>query len=152
MRFIGLVIFTLVFSVSCQKTIWVKSYKYQQKFNYAEVVGSLDLPAQFPEPDRWAMYHLGSEGLGYDLQSLINYPEKALSQKLEGFVQVQFVVETDGYIYKAEVLNSSSPIFEDEAKRIVTKLKQWIPALKNNTPVRSLYKVPIYFRQNTAKN
>lgn len=134
--------------ISCSRKVTLvgPAIPYEQKTNFGEVIGCLDRPADYPEPDRWAMYHLGLKGLNQDLSRTVFYPEKAKNQKLEGMVLVRFVVETDGYIYKTEVVNSTSEIFEEAAQKGIKDLEQWIPALINNKPVASLYKLPVYFR------
>ncbi|MGB0431122.1 MAG: energy transducer TonB [Bacteroidia bacterium] len=142
-----IIAFILLLSLSCQKKVVhdLPIIKYEQKVNYSVVMGSIDKPAQYPEPDRWAMYHYGLKGINQDINRVLKFPQKALSQKLEGMVLVRFVVETDGYIYKTEVINSTNAIFEPSAQEAIKNLKQWIPALINNKPVASLYKLPVYF-------
>lgn len=44
-----------------------------------------------------------------------DYPSRAISQGLEGYVDVQFDVAPDGTVVKIVVLKSSSPVFERSA-------------------------------------
>jgi len=50
------------------------------------------------------------------------YPTKAIEQKLQGTVQLRFVVNESGVVTKARALRSSNPVFEDAA---VQSVLQW---------------------------
>lgn len=131
---------------SCAKKSGFHSSEYQQKFNYSEVVGSINDPAHFPEPDRWAMYQFGAKGINNHFLTTMQYPIEAFKAKKSGMVKVRFVVEVDGYIKKVEVISSNDKLFEKEAVRLVLTLKQWIPGLIKNHPVRTLYEMPVFFK------
>lgn len=132
---------------ACQKkVVQVPVYRYEQKVNYSAVLGCLDQPADYPEPDRWAMYHYGLKGFNQDMSLVIKHPQRAIEQGIDGMVLLKFVVETDGYIYRSEVVNSTDEMFEKPAQDALLNLKQWIPALIDNKPVASLYKLPVYFK------
>jgi protein TonB len=77
---------------------------------------------------------------------VIKHPQRAIEQGIDGMVLLKFVVETDGYIYRSEVVNSTDEMFEKPAQDALLNLKQWIPALIDNKPVASLYKLPVYFK------
>ncbi len=141
-----LLAFSILVLISCQKkVVQIPVYKYEQKVNYSEIIGCLDRPAEFPEPDRWAMYQYGLKGFNQDLNLAIKYPKAALEQKLEGMVLVRFIVEIDGYVYRTEVINSTNSIFDQAAQEAIKNTNQWIPALIDKRAVASMYKLPVYF-------
>ena len=61
-----LIVAFIIVSCKNQKQT-IQSQPYNQKFNFAEIVGCLDKPADFAEPDTWARYHLGTDGLNLDI-------------------------------------------------------------------------------------
>ena len=123
-----------------------KVYRYEQTFNYGEIVGSVARPHEFPEPNVWALYPGGLTGLNDFIQREMVYPKAAIKDSVEGIVKVRFVVEANGQILRAEVLESSNEVFNREAIRLIMASGPWVPAAINRKPVRSLYILPVYFR------
>ena len=78
----------------------------------------------------------------------IRYPKRALEEKREGKVFVQYIVERDGSISNVRVLyNKSTPHFDlqEEAMRVVRSMPHWIPGVVNGRTVRVSYTLPINF-------
>ena len=99
-----LIAFSILVLVSCQKkVVQIPVYKYEQKVNYSEIIGCLDRPAEFPEPDRWAMYQYGLKGFNQDLSLAIKYPKVALEQKLEETYRQKEEVERELSCVKTEL-------------------------------------------------
>jgi TonB family protein len=74
-----------------------------------------------------------------------DYPEAARKAKLEGRVQVEFVVELDGRVSRAQVAESSNEVFNEAA---LAAVRRWLfdPALEEAKPVVSAMTVPVEFR------
>jgi TonB family protein len=53
------------------------------------------------------------------LDSFIHYPEEAVKKRIEGKVEIQAVIETDGSVREAKIENSSDPVFNTEAIRVI---------------------------------
>lgn len=72
------------------------------------------------------------------------YPAEAKKARLEGEVQVEFVVEADGHVTRASVKESTHKQFEAAALEAV---EQWTfaPALEEGRPVASAMRAPIRF-------
>lgn len=85
------------------------------------------------------------------LASNIKYPVEAQKAKVEGRVLVQFVVEKDGAVTNAHVMQSASELFDAEALRVVSAMPQWKPGTQNGKPARVQFTLPIMFRLNTDK-
>ncbi|GAT64244.1 energy transducer TonB [Paludibacter jiangxiensis] len=81
----------------------------------------------------------------YILKHLI-YPHKALKDKVQGRVIVQFWVNKDGSIGEVEVVRGHTPELNDEAVRVVESMPKWKPARQRNQPVRCKYTLPVNFR------
>lgn len=90
-------------------------------------------------------YPSGINGLISFLSENINYPEDAEKQGIEGKVIVSFVVDTDGTIKDAEVVQKVYPSLDAEAVRVIMSMPKWKPATKQGVPVRVRYKLPISF-------
>ena len=72
------------------------------------------------------------------IQQNIKYPEDAQRNKLEGKVNIQFVVSSTGHIIQAKVVKKLAPSLDEEALRIIKSFPRWIPGeIKGK-------KVPVY--------
>lgn len=73
------------------------------------------------------------------------YPEAAKKAKLEGRVQVEFVVELDGHVTRAAVKKSTDERFNASA---LTAVQRWVfaPALAEGKPVASGMQTPVVFK------
>lgn len=75
---------------------------------------------------------------------VINYPEEAKAEKIEGTVMVQFVVDKTGNVVEPELLTTLGYGCDEEAIRTVQRLK-FEPGTNNGEPVRVNYQMPVYF-------
>ncbi|RSK46592.1 TonB family protein [Hymenobacter perfusus] len=66
------------------------------------------------------------------LADSLDYPEKALTDRREGTVRVQFVVGIDGKLSDFKVVKSVSPECDEEALRLLKEGPTWFPAVENN--------------------
>lgn len=88
----------------------------------------------------------GYNVLRYYLATNLKYPCEALMNKIEGRVVMQFIVEKDGSITNVRVARKLSPELDKEALRILKKMPNWNPGMKDGEPVRVKYTMPILFR------
>ncbi|SHM09696.1 energy transducer TonB [Mucilaginibacter sp. OK098] len=65
----------------------------------------------------------------------------------QGVVIISFFVEKDGRLTDIKVVKSMSTAFDEEALRVITLSPKWIPAMRNNKFIKSIYTVPIKFYQ-----
>lgn len=66
---------------------------------------------------------------------------------IQGVVIVGFFVEKDGKLTGISIEKGMTKAFNDEALRVISLSPKWIPAIKNNKPIKSRYTVPISFTQ-----
>jgi TonB family protein len=78
------------------------------------------------------------------------YPEAARKAKAEARVVVEFMVDPAGRVTKAEIADSTNPVFNEAALEAV---RRWTfaPALENGQPVASGMIVPILFQLTQLK-
>lgn len=76
-----------------------------------------------------------------------SYPPKLKSAGVDGTVQVQFVVGTDGKVEASsvEVLAATVPALGDAARAVAAKL-EFQPGRVNDAPVRTRVLLPIVYR------
>ena len=74
------------------------------------------------------------------------YPEFAQKTGIQGRVFVQFIIDKDGSIMEIRT-RGPHPILEIEAKRIISRLPKFIPALDSDgKAVKVPFSVPITFK------
>mgnify|MGYP003304605262 CR=1 FL=1 len=78
----------------------------------------------------------------------VKYPSKALKKGIQGRVFVEFIIERDGSISDANVLNSIHPLLDAEAVRVIKQMPKWEPGKQDGNPVRVKFTVPINFNIN----
>ena len=105
--------------------------------NNEEIVEFVDQEASFPG---------GTKALMEYLSINIKYPEAAINIAIQGKVYIQFVVLKTGAISDVQILRGVSKELDDEAKRVVQMMPNWIPAIQNNVKVNSRVTIPINFQ------
>lgn len=96
-------------------------------------------------PDVVPEYPGGMEALSRDIARYIRYPLDAQAERIQGTVFVRFVINEDGTIGEKQVIRSVSPSLDNEALRVVSKLKKWIPGRKDLGYVKVYYTLPFKF-------
>jgi protein TonB len=76
----------------------------------------------------------------------LDYPGEALRKNIEGWVELSFVVTTEGKITKIAVLNSSpAGIFDAAAAKALSRAR-YKPMLQDGKPLMVASKLRIAFR------
>ena len=85
----------------------------------------------------------------YDIYKFISkniqYPIAAKEEKIEGTVAVIVIVTETGKIKFTRVAKSIHTLLDEEAKRIINTLPDWIPGIQSGQPVNSYYMIPVKF-------
>jgi protein TonB len=78
----------------------------------------------------------------------LRYPDDDVKRKVEGQVNVEFVVDLTGHIPETSAWVSRSVEFnlDQEAIRIILNSRIWVPAIQNGRQVRSYKRQPIVFK------
>ena len=76
----------------------------------------------------------------------VHYPEAAEKTGAQGRVLVQFVIEEDGSVSDAKVVQKVSDELDAEALRVVSAMPKWKPGRQKGELVRVKYTIPITFR------
>jgi TonB family protein len=95
---------------------------------------------------RESTYPGGPDQFLHFLNTTMRYPDAALKKNIQGTVILQFIVKKDGTIANLKVVQSVDKLLDDEALRVLRKMKNWEPALMGGMPSDSYKKQPIVFR------
>jgi periplasmic protein TonB len=91
------------------------------------------------------VYPGGDAALMEFLSDNIRYPDEAKTSGMTGTVIVRFIVEKDGSVTNAKILQGLGGGCNDEVLRVVKLMKQWTPGKQNGKTVRVLYNLPVKF-------
>ncbi|WP_029906619.1 energy transducer TonB [Prevotella sp. 10(H)] len=114
---------------------------------YMVVFKKIDLKPQEKIVERMPSFPGGEAGLIEFLKNNLQYPHKAIIDKVEGRVLVRFVVGKDGQIRDVELIKGISPECDAEAMWVVKAMPPWEPGeLKGGEPVSVFFTIPMVFR------
>lgn len=84
------------------------------------------------------------------IRNNLKYPQKALEEKIEGIIKVNFIIDINGKVKNVTAIsnNAKNDILKKEAIRIINKLPQFIPGKHNGERVKVSYSFPMFFRLN----
>jgi TonB family protein len=140
-----------------QDSTWTGCYAsgklcYKEEYSDGELIrgNSYDLDGKeyyYEEFGEQAEYIGGIKELYKFLGENIVYPKKCRNQGIEGKVYIKFVVEKDGSISEAFVMNDVDKRLANEALRVVLLMSgKWISAKNRAQPVRSWFTIPVNFK------
>lgn len=82
----------------------------------------------------------------YERLKSIKYLHFVRTQNVQGKVIVNLVIEKDGTVSNARIVNGLIPAQDKEVLRVVNSLRKWKPGMHNGQPVRVAYNVPLNFK------
>ncbi len=88
----------------------------------------------------------GYQALFDYLEKNIKYPAKAVKNKIQGRVIVQFTVDEKGRLSDIKVVKSVDASLNAEAVRVVKSMPRWNPGMQNGEAVKVRYTLPVTFR------
>lgn len=75
----------------------------------------------------------------------LKYPSEAVENLVSGKVFVKFVVNSEGYVERAEVLKGVHPVLDQEALRVINSSPRWEPGFQQGRNVNVIFTFPINF-------
>ena len=115
----------------------VVGYQNTKTPDNAEAYETVEQMPQFPG---------GMTGLMQYLAKNVKYPVDAQKEGIQGKVFVQIIVDENGKVSNAKIVQGISPSLDAEALRVVYNMPQWRPGMKDGKPVSVKYAFPINFR------
>lgn len=95
--------------------------------------------------NRRAMYPYGDQSLLQFISSNIKYPVSALQKKINGKVYIKVLVDSLGKPKEISVFKGVDNDLDLEAKRVISLIENWLPALNDGKPVESIISIPVSF-------
>lgn len=86
-----------------------------------------------------------SENIQTYIGKNLRYPPDAITERIEGKIEVGFIVNEDGKVSNIELLNHLTPEMDNEAMRLIKEMPQWTPEILEERSFASYHKVPIVF-------
>jgi TonB family protein len=139
---IFVVLLMAIMAAGCGVNAGLLSQEELYKYDYLELPNSGTDPA----PDIMPMYPGGVVGVTSVISNNLVYPLKARYMGIEGDVHVAFIIAEDGSIEDIHVIQSVSEELDEEAVRVVKKLKRFHPGFVANQPVEVEMWLPIRFK------
>jgi TonB family protein len=96
-------------------------------------------------PDVEASCPGGDTAMTNFIRETLIYPKRAIRNKIEGSVQLSFVVETDGSLTNIRVVRGVSDELDSEAKRIIQAMPKWGSAESHGKKIRKKFELKIVF-------
>ena len=72
-----------------------------------------------------------------------NYTKAAIKNSVRGKIMLQFVVDKEGKITEVKVIKGLGYGLDEEAIRVVSSYKNWIPGMQRGRKVRCSYNLPL---------
>lgn len=102
-----------------------------------EVYETVDKMPEFPGGMTALMQHLSKN---------IRYPAEAHTNNIQGRVVVSVIINTEGKVTNAKIVQGVAPSLDAEALRVTGTMPDWIPGTKDGKPVNVKYTFPVVFR------
>ena len=102
----------------------------------------------FPVVEQMPQFPGGEKKMIYYLSMYTMYPRQAKTEKIEGIVLVNFMVNRTGKVDRVKILKGSHPVLDAEAYRVVNSMPYWTPGKQNSNLVEVYYTIPIEFSLN----
>lgn len=100
----------------------------------------------FPIREEMPQFPGGERRMMYYFSAYTKYPAQAKADKIEGTVEVSFMVGITGKVERVKIVKSAHPALDTEAYRVVCSMPYWTPGKQNGNPAEVFYTIPIEFR------
>jgi TonB family protein len=107
----------------------------------ADSINVEEMP-QFPGGDKARLAYL---------MKTLRYPDYARQKNIVGRVTIKFVVEEDGVVTNAELMQGIGGGCDEEALRVIGQMPDWKPGTVQGIPVQVYYILPIRFSLEEAQ-
>ncbi len=109
----------------------------ENQLDTARVYYILEQPPSFPG---------GENALLIFLQSNVRYPEKAISQEIEGKILVYFEVDTTGKVMNVKIHKGGDKVLDKAAIKVIQSSPDWIPGIRRGEKDIFRQIIPIIYK------
>lgn len=117
-------------------------YGKKEKSNYFHKNGE---PAKYKDLFALPNYEGGINEFYRFLSNKIQYPRSSYRDKVEGIVKLSFTVKKDGSVEDIKVISAPNDELGEEAERVLSMSRDWIPGKQFGEEVNVRYNIPIKF-------
>ncbi|NDV64300.1 energy transducer TonB [Bacteroides sp. 224] len=103
-------------------------------------------PEAWDKVETMAQYPGGAAALTLFFRENVNYPSKALKEKIEGRVIVEAIIDEKGKVVEPKVIQSVHPLLDKEALRVTKIMPRWKPGMVDGKAIRTRYTFPFSFK------
>lgn len=105
-----------------------------------------NISANADMPDRDIEFPGGMIGFGQYITDNLQYPDEAKEKGISGNVRVSFIIDKDGSVIDAKVIESVDPNLDKEAIRLIRSMPKWKPGIRNGKYVKMRTNTVIRFK------
>lgn len=87
----------------------------------------------------------GEEALNKYLKKSLKYPIEALENGIRGKVVISFIIDKDGSVINAIVLEGVHSLLDNEALRVIRNMPKWKPGTVDGDLVKVTFSIPFTF-------
>lgn len=91
-------------------------------------------------------YQTGDDAFYSYLSQHIIYPSVLIKIKLEGSIDLRFMIDKNGYINNVEILRGFDPDADSEVIRVLKGMPTWTPAKKDTESIDYTYALTVTFK------
>ncbi|MCB0430188.1 MAG: energy transducer TonB [Flavobacteriales bacterium] len=95
--------------------------------------------------DKMPKFEGGQSGLSEYLANTIQLPEAGAPGSGGGTVVTKFVIDEKGKVGQVTIVQGVNEFYDKEAKRVISQMPRWTPAMKDGKPVLMEFTLPISF-------
>lgn len=88
----------------------------------------------------------GLDALMKFMDENVVYSSSAISKKLEGDVEVAFIINPEGVLIEPEIIKSVHPLLDNAVMEAVKKMPKWKPGKVNGKPANVKVRIPVHFQ------
>ena len=96
--------------------------------------------------EKMPQYPGGDAALTRFIANTVQYPVSAQQNGIQGRVVCSFIINPDGSVSDAEVIQGVDPALDKEALRVIGQMPKWIPGMQRGKAVKVKYTTPVTFR------
>lgn len=108
-----------------------------------QVIDNVD--GVFVNVDEMPSFPGGEDSLRKYINKNLHYPSRAKKKRLEGTVNVSFIVNIDGSILNINVLQGIGGGCNEETVRLIKSMPKWIPGKQSGMTVKVKINLPVNF-------
>lgn|GEM_PF-6241171 len=118
---------------------------YNQKDSLLATLQIINKKYYYSKLSYKARYPGGTEMLDKFIANNMNYPKEAADQNIQGRVYASFVINEQGKVQDARIVNGVHPLLDEEALRVIRMIPKWYAATSKGKPVREVMTLHVDF-------